>query len=216
MDSATLNNLQRGQGVFANLPAKRVSLNGKGSCCDIVSVTPAQPSGAGGQASSTNLAVRTVSPQTVGIYHDPNPNHLPDLVPDIGTAMLVCTVTTGSSCQASCGSKKIPIALGAQNLTQYPANGPIKIILTEIASGATRTWTVNGVGVGENQWADPGGFYTMWKCSTGTSMGNVQDNYTLEVQGPPQLTPGPKTKQLYIPPDAVLCAGKVDFTGCVQ
>jgi hypothetical protein len=215
MDSATLNNLQRGQGVFANLPAKRVSLNGKGSCCDIVSVTPAQPSGAGGQASSTNLAVRTVSPQTVGIYHDPNPNHLPDLVPDIGTFLGECP-PPGSSCQTACGSKKIPIPLGAQNLTQYPANGPIKIILTEIASGATRTWTVNGVGVGENQWADPGGFYTMWKCSTGTSMGNVQDNYTLEVQGPPQLTPGPKTKQLYIPPDAVLCAGKVDFTGCVQ
>jgi hypothetical protein len=216
-DSATLRNLQLGQGVYANLAAKRASLNGMESCCDIVNVSPSQASGTSVQTRSSNLLSPSINPQGVGgIRRDPNPNHLPDLVPDVSTFMGECSVPAGSTCQATCGSKKIPISLGVLNMTQFPANGPIQIILKEITSGATRNWTVNGLGVGENQWADPGGYYTMWKCPSGSSYSNPPDNYTLEVQGPPQLTTGMKIKPLYIPPDAVLCAGKVDFTGCVQ
>lgn len=212
-DSATLINLQLGQGVFANLPAKRVSLNGKGSCCDIVSVTPAQTSGTGVQTSSSKLV--TGNPQTVVIHPDPNPNHLPDLVPDVSGAMGECLIPAGSSCQATCGSKKLPTNFGLHNLTQYPAISPIQLILKEIASGAVvQNLTVNGLG--GNQWAYPGGFYTSWKCPTGTSFSSPQDNYTLEVQGPPQLTNNNKIQQFYIPPDAVLCPGSVDFSGCQQ
>jgi lysozyme len=217
-DSATLKNLQVGQRIYANLPARRVSLNGMDSFGEILSVSPAQAVGAGTQTSSSNQATRVTNPQAMGIYRDPNPNHLPDLVPDIGTAFGECSIPAGSTCQASCGSKKIPTNLGVHNLTQYPANGPIQILLREIASGAVvQNWTVNGVGVDLKQWAYPGGFYTMWPCPTTTSFpSSPPDNYTLEVQGPPQLTTGPKIKQFYIPPDAVRCAGYVDWSGCQQ
>jgi len=214
-DSATLLNLQLGQGVFANLPARRVSLNGRGSCCDIVSVTPAPASGTGVPIRAGNLLAPSVNPQTAGgIRLDPNPNHLPDLVLDFAPVMLECTIKPGSTCQASCGSITIPTNFGVHNLTQYPANGPIKLILTEIASGATRTWTLNHVD--GNQWAFSGGFYTYWKCPTGDSYSTPPDNYTLEIQAPPQLTSNGKSQQIYIPPDAVFCSGNPGLSGCKQ
>jgi hypothetical protein len=180
-----------------------------------VAIAEGTPAQAGAAAQTTSSKLVTGNPQTVVIHPDPNPNHLPDLVLDNSSSLSECSIPAGSSCQASCGSKKIPHNFGVHNLTQYPANGPIHIILTEIASGAVvRNWTVNGLG--GNQYAYPGGFYTMWPCPTGTSFSNPPDNYTLEVQGPPELTTNNKIEQLYIPPDAVLCAGVVDWSGCQQ
>ncbi|HYL13974.1 MAG TPA: GH25 family lysozyme [Terriglobales bacterium] len=215
-DRATLLNLQLGQGVFANLPAKRVSLNGTGSCCVIVSVTPAPASGTGVPIRAGDLLAPSVSPQTAdGIRLDPNPNHLPDLVLDFAPVMLECTIKPGHTCQDTCSSITIPTNFGVHNLTQYPANGPIKLILTELASGAVvQNWTVNGVDA--NQWAFSGGFFTYWKCPTGDSIDSHPDNYKLEIQGPPELTSNGKSQQIYIPPDAVFCSGNPGLSGCKQ
>src|ERR1700719_2827237 len=196
--------------------AGATSSSGSGSGNATSSSNGGTPS-AGTQTSSSTLVTGNLQPYTQP-PPDPNPNHLPDLVFDNSSSggLSECSIPAGSSCQAACGSKKIPHNFGVHNLTQYPANGPIQIILTEIASGATRSWTLNHVD--GNQWAFSGGFYTMWPCPTTTSFpgSGPPDNYTLEVQGPPQLTTNGKTQQLYIPPDAVFCSGNPGFSGCQQ
>jgi hypothetical protein len=178
------------------------------------------PSGQTSPGASTTQPISSLAPGSSPTEIPYNPNHLPDLVPDVGTAFGECQIPAGSTCQTACGSKKIPTNFEVHNLTQYPANGAIQLILRDTSNNIVKTWTVNGLG--GNQYAYPGGFYTIWPCPTTETLSSsnpTPPNYTLEVTGPPQqpqLTNNNKVQQLYMPPDAVLCAKGVGWSGCLQ
>ena len=114
----------------------------------------------------------------------PNPNHLPDLVPSIPIGEVVCQVPPESTCQQSCPPVTTKVLLGIKNVSPYPANGAIHVLLQDVSGNIVRNWTINGLQ--GNGAAYPGNYQVqVYFCSAETStMPGPSPNYTLKVSAP--------------------------------
>lgn len=134
---------------------------------------------------------------------DPNPNHLPNLAAGSSGGLAECSYYPPQTCQSACGSIITTKYIGVKNITAYPVNGTIEVLLQDTSGNTVRRWTVGGLaGNGE---AYPGRIRIPFKCVTpGTETLNADTpNYVLLVNAPfgvTELDLNDNRMELYIDP----------------